>query len=250
MNISIIIPTYNAEKYLPNLLEKIKNQSIKECELIIIDSSSKDNTVQIAKQFTDNVIVLRGNHEPPRDLIPYPHDFPNELVMRFGYEKGLAIYNEFLELFNLMPHVAFSDEGIAFMHGGLPTVTYGKVTTIFEYFLGRNERESKEVLEEILWNDPIEANIVSTPSPRGAGNLFGVKVTEWFTRRFKFKLVVRGHEPIENGYKLNHKGRVLTLFSRLGPPYFNQQAAYLVLRTDIREWDRRIKDFIRFIQPQ
>jgi rhamnosyltransferase len=58
MKISIIIPTYNAENYLPTLLEKIKNQSIKEYELIIIDSSSKDKTVEIAKEFTDNVIVI------------------------------------------------------------------------------------------------------------------------------------------------------------------------------------------------
>lgn len=59
--ISIIIPTYNAQNYLPILLEKIKNQSIKEYELIIIDSSSKDNTVEIAKEFTDNVIVIPQN---------------------------------------------------------------------------------------------------------------------------------------------------------------------------------------------
>lgn len=61
MKISIIIPTYNAEGYLPSLLEKIKNQSIKEYELIIIDSSSNDNTVEIAKKFTDNMIVIPQN---------------------------------------------------------------------------------------------------------------------------------------------------------------------------------------------
>lgn len=59
--ISIIIPTYNAENYLPILLEKIKNQSPKEYELIIIDSSSKDKTVKIAKKFTDSVIVIPQN---------------------------------------------------------------------------------------------------------------------------------------------------------------------------------------------
>jgi len=56
--ISIIIPTYNAQKYIVSLLDSIKRQSIKEYELIIIDSSSKDETVKIAKQYTDNVIVI------------------------------------------------------------------------------------------------------------------------------------------------------------------------------------------------
>lgn len=56
--ISIIIPTYNAQSYLPKLLESIKSQSLKEYELIIIDSSSKDETVSIAKQYTKNVVVI------------------------------------------------------------------------------------------------------------------------------------------------------------------------------------------------
>ena len=56
--ISIIIPTYNAEDYLLNLLKKMKNQSIKEYELIIIDSSSTDETVKIARQYTDHVVII------------------------------------------------------------------------------------------------------------------------------------------------------------------------------------------------
>ncbi len=56
--ISIIIPTYNAQNYLIKLLDKIKTQSIIEYELIIIDSSSTDDTVEIAKKYTDNVIVI------------------------------------------------------------------------------------------------------------------------------------------------------------------------------------------------
>ncbi len=55
---SIIIPTYNAQKYLVKLLNKIKNQSLADYELIIIDSSSSDKTVEIAKKYTDNVIII------------------------------------------------------------------------------------------------------------------------------------------------------------------------------------------------
>ncbi|MBE0515252.1 glycosyltransferase family 2 protein, partial [Sulfurimonas sp.] len=58
LQISMIIPTYNAQNYLPKLLDSIKNQSIKDFELIIIDSSSIDETVAIAKQYTENVVVI------------------------------------------------------------------------------------------------------------------------------------------------------------------------------------------------
>lgn len=57
-SISIIIPTYNAEKYLIRLLKTIQQQSIGEYELIIIDSSSHDRTVELSKQFTENVVVI------------------------------------------------------------------------------------------------------------------------------------------------------------------------------------------------
>ncbi len=57
MKVSIIIPTYNAESYLVKLLAKIEEQTI-DFELIIIDSSSADNTVEIAKKYTNNIIVI------------------------------------------------------------------------------------------------------------------------------------------------------------------------------------------------
>ena len=57
MQISVIIPTYNAECSLPQLLESLKNQSIS-FELIIIDSSSTDNTLKIAQQYTQNILTI------------------------------------------------------------------------------------------------------------------------------------------------------------------------------------------------
>ena len=49
--VSIIIRTYNEEKYLEDLLERISNQYYKDYEVILVDSGSKDNTLNIAKKF-------------------------------------------------------------------------------------------------------------------------------------------------------------------------------------------------------
>jgi len=57
MNISVIIPTYNAEKYLSKLLKILKKQTLF-FELLIIDSSSTDKTLDIAKKYTDNIITI------------------------------------------------------------------------------------------------------------------------------------------------------------------------------------------------
>ena len=49
--LSIIIPTYNEEEYLPKLLNCIKNQTHKDYEIIVADANSKDKTRQIAKKY-------------------------------------------------------------------------------------------------------------------------------------------------------------------------------------------------------
>ncbi|WP_456397491.1 glycosyltransferase family 2 protein [Desulfurobacterium sp.] len=46
--ISVIIPTYNAEKYIGKLLDSLNCQTVRPEEIIVIDSSSKDQTVEIA----------------------------------------------------------------------------------------------------------------------------------------------------------------------------------------------------------
>ena len=54
--LSIIIPTYNEEKYLPKLLSCIKKQSYENYELIVADADSKDKTRQIAKRYGCKVV--------------------------------------------------------------------------------------------------------------------------------------------------------------------------------------------------
>lgn len=51
MDISVIIPTRNAEKYIQNLIEKLKTQNKKIKEIIIIDTASKDKTKEICEKY-------------------------------------------------------------------------------------------------------------------------------------------------------------------------------------------------------
>ncbi len=51
-DVSIIMPVYNEEKYLPYVLESIKNQKTDlKAEVIIIDDNSVDKTVEIAEKY-------------------------------------------------------------------------------------------------------------------------------------------------------------------------------------------------------
>ncbi|MDR2204979.1 MAG: glycosyltransferase family 2 protein [Flavobacteriaceae bacterium] len=53
MGISVVINTYNAEKYLEKVLESIKDFD----EILICDMHSEDKTVEIAKKFNARIIV-------------------------------------------------------------------------------------------------------------------------------------------------------------------------------------------------
>ena len=60
IKISIIIPTYNEEKYIGRTLESIKSQPYKNIEVIVADSDSSDKTREIAKKTYSGVkIVLK-----------------------------------------------------------------------------------------------------------------------------------------------------------------------------------------------
>jgi rhamnosyltransferase len=69
--ITVILPTYNAEKYIKSLLISIVHQTVKPDFVIIIDSSSSDNTVSIAKQHNIKLITIKKedfNHGGTRKL--------------------------------------------------------------------------------------------------------------------------------------------------------------------------------------
>jgi len=60
MKLSIIIPAYNEEKYLPRLLKSISSQPLAVTfEVIVADAHSTDSTKMIAKAFGTKVITAR-----------------------------------------------------------------------------------------------------------------------------------------------------------------------------------------------
>lgn len=51
--VSVVLPTYNGEKFLGKSIESVIGQSYKDLELIIVDDCSTDNTFQIVKEYCD-----------------------------------------------------------------------------------------------------------------------------------------------------------------------------------------------------
>ena len=52
--ISVLMPVYNAEKYLKEAIESILLQSFDDFELIICYQNSRDNSLEIIQKFTNS----------------------------------------------------------------------------------------------------------------------------------------------------------------------------------------------------
>lgn len=53
VEITVIIPVYNAEKYIVECLQSLYSQTFKDMEVLVINDSSTDETVQVIEQFQE-----------------------------------------------------------------------------------------------------------------------------------------------------------------------------------------------------
>ena len=105
--ISVIIPVYNAEKYLNKTLESILKQSLKDIEVICVDDGSTDSSVEIIQSFIkkdDRVKLIRQNNQHAGSARntglkeaqgEYIHFMDaDDYVLNYAYE---AIYNKVIK---------------------------------------------------------------------------------------------------------------------------------------------------------
>lgn len=175
-------------------------------------------------KYPHSVILMRGNHEAPAEMPFSPHDLPYEMQDRFG-SAAKELYMQTLSLFRLLTLAVVVRDRLLLVHGGLPT----EISDPSAITHAQESHMQSRVMEELLWNDPrpIEGWMASG---RRIGRYFGPDVTARWLRSTNAKVVVRGHEPC-SGFKLDHTGRVFTLFSsREAYPAFG--AAYLMIDGD------------------
>jgi len=161
--------------------------------------------LSLKKEYPDNVFLLRGNHEEV-DMGQY-YGLLGSCIRRFGYERGQNIFQRVNDLFDHMPHVAITKNGLVALHGGVPVT---KVESL-------KDLNYEGVLSEIRWNDPTQETTEAIFNyKRGGHYLFGKKKFDDFMKVIGGKVLIRGHEYFANGYNIMFDGKLLSIFSNGG----------------------------------
>jgi protein phosphatase len=198
--------------------------------------------LRLKELFHEKVILIRGNHEGPEDQLATPYDLPIQLKRKYGHEAGARIHVELRKLFSSFHCAVLVHERAVLIHGGVPS----EASSLEDLAYAPNKHPQESHLEEMLWNDPEEELKGVRPSPRGLGKLFGTDVTVKLLNMLNVKALIRGHESCQEGFKTNHEGRILTIFSTNKEPYDNRHGAYLQLDlSDKIENGEQLKKHVR-----
>ena len=65
LKVSVIVPVYNAEKYLNRCIDSLTNQTLEDIEMIFVNDGSTDNSINILKSYKEQdkriVIIDKAN---------------------------------------------------------------------------------------------------------------------------------------------------------------------------------------------
>lgn len=148
--VSIVLPTYNGEKYLRESIESIINQTYQDWELIIVNDCSIDNTREIALKYVeqDNRIMLINNDINQK--------LPQSLNIGFGKSSGKLLTwtsddNRMKScMLETMVQYFQEDKKLDFLYGDIiPIDCKGRIMTQCGYINGE--------IDDIYVRNPISA---------------------------------------------------------------------------------------------
>ncbi|PAA46765.1 hypothetical protein BOX15_Mlig015896g1 [Macrostomum lignano] len=187
----------------------------------------------------NSVFLLRGNHETASVCCRY--GFRAEIQQRFSKIQANQVLSGFIRAFHWMPLCAIVDGRIICCHGGLsPSMMLKPFDTNGNRQLNLNalssqlhrplEPKRSGLAMDLLWADPNpgstmvyfsnsnemkEAKWVHS-ARRQCSFLFSGAALQQVLRMFRVKLLVRGHQMAQAGFRVSLDRRCITLFSAPG----------------------------------
>jgi len=136
------------------------------------------------------------------------YGFYDECLRKFGNANAWCYCVDVFDYFSIAALVA---DSILCVHGGLSP----EIRTIDQM---RSIDRQQEIPHEgafcdLMWSDPEEISDAWQISPRGAGYLFGDKVTTEFNAVNGLSLIARAHQLVMEGRKYTFGEKLVTVWS-------------------------------------
>ena len=61
--VSVIIPAYNAARYLPEAIDSVLTQTYQDCEIILVDDGSTDDTAEVVSRYGTRVTYVQQSNQ-------------------------------------------------------------------------------------------------------------------------------------------------------------------------------------------
>lgn len=118
--VSIIIRTKNEEKYLTQVLDMLKQQTLQDFEIIVVDDCSTDKTLEISKNYNCKIIII------PEGRFSHPYS------CNLGAENAKGEYLVYLNGHSIPTSKKFLENGIN-------NFKDEKIAGVFSYPLAHND---------------------------------------------------------------------------------------------------------------
>lgn len=156
--------------------------------------------------YPGHITILRGNHESRTVSMQY--GFYDECMRKYGNANP---WKYCTEVFDYLVTVALVEGSIFCVHGGIsPEIKTIDQIRLFERC---TEIPHNGPFADMMWSDPDDIETWAV-SPRGAGWLFGHKVTSEFLHINGMDLIARAHQLVMDGFQYWYKdSNLVTVWS-------------------------------------
>ena len=135
---SVIIRAYNEEKHIARLLTGIAQQTVKDVQIILVDSGSKDRTVEIAQQYPVDIVHIRPDEFTFGRSLNRGIEAAHAEVVVFASAHVYPVYPDWLEKM-IEP---FSNPQMAVVYGkqrGMGTTKFSEHQIFQHWFPDRSQ---------------------------------------------------------------------------------------------------------------